>query len=493
MTARGLINRTAVAVVGWVLLIACIRAPGSAAAQETLPCGTPLQRHLANGATDEYAISVADGSIVDIDVADASGTIGLIKLDGGGQETCNGSIQLTGPVDATIEVSACRSLSSGNYTITANVVTQGADNCAAPMPCGQVPYIEHLNLAGETDVYGFYGTEGDLITLSVGDTNGAPGSMRVRLFDPNGSLVTGGDSCIGLTNFALPATGTYTALVSACGVPHTALYGLSFESPRCPTGPDITFFGVARSNGVAQTPDTYDQHGRPVYMTGASGISVVIEARPGPSRFPVAGSAYDYNPNDPTVLPDLQVLLSRPLGNGSPEVCDKTLPNQGGVPATPSLDYNDGQTVANAINDFGCRVDDGTGSPQGRMADNACTQDPQSEDFFFVNSTTTLQFCTPIARNWAFPPGSTVVEARVQDTQGNLGAAREMVVQVGPSCAGDCNGDFTVTVDELLTAVNIALGKAPAINCAAADLNQDGIVTVDEIVSAVNSALNGCS
>lgn len=458
----------------------------------------PLQRHLASGATDDYAVSVAAGSTLEIDVADASGTIGVIKLEGGGQDTCSGSLQLTGPIDTVIEVSDCIChndvCNSGNYTITANVLTQGADNCAVSMPCGQVPYVEHLTLAGEVDAYSFSATQGDAITLFVGDTNGVPGSMRVRLFDPDGNLVTGGDSCAGLVNFGLPTTGTYTALVNACGAPHTALYGLSFESPICPTGPDITYFGVARPDGVPQVPDEYDNKGRPVYMTAGSGPFVVVEARPGTSRFPAAPSAYNYNPTDPTVLPDLQVLLSRALGDGSPTVCDKTLPQQGGVPGTPTLDYNDGQTVANAINDFGCRVDDGTGSPQGRTAAlDACTVDAQSLDAKFVNPTTTVQFCAPISRNWSFPPGSTVVEARVRDTRGNLGAPREMVVQVGTPCAGDCNGDFQVTVDELLTAVNIALGRQGVANCTAADLNGDGVVTVDEIIAAVNSALNGCA
>ncbi len=494
MTVRGSTIRTAVAVVGGALLITWVQGTGIVAAQEVLRCGTPLQRYLATGDSHEYAIHVAEGSMLVIDVADASGSLGLVRLDVAGQETCEGSIALSGPLDTTLELSACRSSSSGNYTITANVVTQGGDNCAVPIPCGQVPFIEHLSLAGEVDGYGFFANAGSLITLSVGDTNGVPGSMHVRLFDPSGTLVTGGDSCTGLTNFRLPTTGNYTALISACGTPHKTLYGLSFEGPTCPTGPDITYLGVAHSDGVAQDPIDYDNQGRPLYMAAPSGISIIVEARPGPGRFPVAASAYNFDPTNPTVLPDLQMLFSRPLGDGSPAVCDKTLPHQGGVPGTPSLDYSDTQTIANVINDFGCRVDDGTGSPQGRMASaDACTVDAQSGDFHFVNASTTMQFCAQIAQKWSFPGCSTVVEARVRDTQGNLGAAREMVVQTSAPCNGDCNGDCQVTVDELLAAVNIALGRLPVTNCTAADLNQDGTVTVDEIVGAVNSALNGCS
>ena len=59
-------------------------------------------------------------------------------------------------------------------------------------------------------------------------------------------------------------------------------------------------------------------------------------------------------------------------------------------------------------------------------------------------------------------------------------------------CAGDCNGDGEVTIDELVLAVNIALGNRQVGDCLAADLNLDFEVTIDELVSAVNAALFGC-
>jgi hypothetical protein len=59
-------------------------------------------------------------------------------------------------------------------------------------------------------------------------------------------------------------------------------------------------------------------------------------------------------------------------------------------------------------------------------------------------------------------------------------------------CTGDCNLDGQVTVDEIVTAVNIGLGMRPVGDCLAADSSGDGQVTVDEIVTTVNNALNGC-
>jgi len=59
-------------------------------------------------------------------------------------------------------------------------------------------------------------------------------------------------------------------------------------------------------------------------------------------------------------------------------------------------------------------------------------------------------------------------------------------------CAGDCNGDGAVTVDEIITMVNLALGT-PSPACAAGDLNHDGEITIDEILAAVNNLLGECA
>jgi hypothetical protein len=69
--------------------------------------------------------------------------------------------------------------------------------------------------------------------------------------------------------------------------------------------------------------------------------------------------------------------------------------------------------------------------------------------------------------------------------------ARRPVLPIVPPCLGDCDGDGTVTVNELLTLVNIALGNLPLSACIA-DTNGDGTVTIEEIVAAVRNALQGC-
>jgi len=60
-------------------------------------------------------------------------------------------------------------------------------------------------------------------------------------------------------------------------------------------------------------------------------------------------------------------------------------------------------------------------------------------------------------------------------------------------CGGDCDGSCDVTVDEILTMVNGALGLSPVESCPAGDTNSDGAITVDEILAGVTNALEGCN
>jgi hypothetical protein len=59
-------------------------------------------------------------------------------------------------------------------------------------------------------------------------------------------------------------------------------------------------------------------------------------------------------------------------------------------------------------------------------------------------------------------------------------------------CVGDCDGDFAVTVDEILMGVSIALGEDAVSACPQLDPDGKGQVTVDEVLTAVDNALNGC-
>lgn len=62
----------------------------------------------------------------------------------------------------------------------------------------------------------------------------------------------------------------------------------------------------------------------------------------------------------------------------------------------------------------------------------------------------------------------------------------------GCGCVGDCDGDGTVTISEILTMARIALGGAPVSACERGDANGDRRINVNEVLTAVNHALDGC-
>lgn len=60
-------------------------------------------------------------------------------------------------------------------------------------------------------------------------------------------------------------------------------------------------------------------------------------------------------------------------------------------------------------------------------------------------------------------------------------------------CIGDCDNSGRVTVGEIISLVNIALGNAAVSTCPVLAPEAAGAITVARIVEAVNNALHGCS
>src|SRR5512144_702796 len=49
-------------------------------------------------------------------------------------------------------------------------------------------------------------------------------------------------------------------------------------------------------------------------------------------------------------------------------------------------------------------------------------------------------------------------------------------------CVGDCNGDDTVAINELISGVAVSLGAQPMAACPAFDADGNGAVTINELV-----------
>lgn len=71
-------------------------------------------------------------------------------------------------------------------------------------------------------------------------------------------------------------------------------------------------------------------------------------------------------------------------------------------------------------------------------------------------------------------------------------ATRPALSPTAGACTGDCSRDGSVTVDEIVVMVNIALGVFDVSSCPPGDPSGDGTVTVDEILRAIQHALGGC-
>ena len=186
---------------------------------------------------------------------------------------------------------------------------------------------------------------------------------------------------------------------------------------------------TSRPNGKKRGTSICRADGTPIFLrTLPQGFFIVVEARPGPSGRPVATSTFNWSPSDPNVLPDLQILVSRPLGDGSTAVCDRGQTSDfiGGVPAVDPPSFGGTQFASDAINDLSCRFD------ARRASADACTRNRFQEERF-VDRDSTVQFCTSVGVGVeiAFPPGDTRVTARLRDTLGQPGLPASIIVRIG--------------------------------------------------------------
>ena len=206
-------------------------------------------------------------------------------------------------------------------------------------------------------------------------------------------------------------------------------------------GPAITYFGLVFANDEPMSSITVTPAGLPVFRVGSGvGFAIVIEGKRGASNADVgclsfresidAGETTCPTYHGDSLLPDLLVVVSQPLGNGSVAVCDASGSGAGGVPAVDPPQFD--EQHADPINDLGCRFVDGMGQPEARIATDGCVSTPPTYDYGYANDASTiLFFSSKITSVVAFPPGDTVITARLRDADANLGNPAAIVVRVG--------------------------------------------------------------
>jgi len=193
-----------------------------------------------------------------------------------------------------------------------------------------------------------------------------------------------------------------------------------------PTGPIITYLGLATAADVAVPPSGQFVDGIPVFTRPfGSGFSIIVEAAPGISGRPPALSTYSTFGSA-----DMQIQVTRPLGNGSAEVCDNNPPFIGGVPAINPPAFSLEPAAIAVMNDLSCRFVDGSGRTVGRnCGGEPCLMRPNGQ-FGCAGNSSTVQFCGLVSQNLAFPAGDTRLSVRVRDGQGNFGPVSRIIVRI---------------------------------------------------------------
>jgi hypothetical protein len=271
------------------------------------------------------------------------------------------------------------------------------------------------------------------LIVGVGIALGSDAVTACSAFDQNGDGTVAVAELVGGVNNALDgcaAAGSPTATASphATASPSPTASATPTVTPTPATGPEIVFFGITSADDSYQPPTATDPQGIPIYERPFGfGFSLVVEARPGLSGAPTGAATFVEGG-----VPDLQVQATRPLGNGSAAVCDGGAPTFGGVPAIDPPRLEDPQTIADPLNDFGCRFIDGQGRTQGRNCGVVGCVRFETGEYGCENGDAELQFCAPVSMPLAFPSGDTLVTVRVRDEAGHLGPPARLIVRIAP-------------------------------------------------------------
>ena len=190
-------------------------------------------------------------------------------------------------------------------------------------------------------------------------------------------------------------------------------------------GAEVSFFGLdVDGDGIPESATSADPNGVPIFETAGlvSDFTIIVEGIPGKSGKDPGDVTLAYDPDDPSLRPDLQIEADRPLGTGNEEVCD----GLGSVPAITPPSFAVTPMISAALNDFACNFD--VAVDEG----DACTVDPDTEDAAFVNPDSAIQFCYTVMPSGFFLPGSTRLLVRLRDIAGGAGHTAALIVKTGP-------------------------------------------------------------
>lgn len=254
--------------------------------------------------------------------------------------------------------------------------------------------------------------------------------VLVRIATPAHAALPGDANCDGVINeydlqaladdmFGEPHCDGADADANRDGMVSAADFPTIASDAARPSGPVITFFGVATAGGDPTQPAGVTDDGVPIYLRPVGvGFKLVVEGAAGPS-----GKTVGREVQPSTGRPDLQIETSSLLGDGSFDaVCARN------VPAVEPPYFGPGASIDSALRAFACgfltSTTNATACTIGSFGTNA-----------WIASGTQAQFCIQIEALRQFPPGQTRLTAQLRDVAGNIGPMEQIVVQVGGNIA----------------------------------------------------------
>jgi hypothetical protein len=232
----------------------------------------------ASAQSNTYTFSANANDVVDFTMT-ASGLSPKIRLYGpsgallssANPYACEGStvemntVTLPATGDYTVLVGDCSDTLTGSYLIYAQRTNNPAG--ATNLPFGQVQ-TGLIGSAAQSNTFTFADSANDVVDFTMVTTSGSV-SPKIRLYQPNGSLVSSANpyACEGpaveMNTVTLPATGVYTVLAGDCSDTATGNYALYAQSVTNPFGPTLVLWGQVQSGtigSVAQS-NTYNFSG----------------------------------------------------------------------------------------------------------------------------------------------------------------------------------------------------------------------------------------
>lgn len=214
----------------------------------TIAYGQTVEGEMVAREAIRYTFEGTEGDVISITVEtpfdsylelhNAVGDVLIADDDSGGQLQ-PAITDYTLPVTGTYELilSGFNSFDEGGYTISLTV-----GGIVAPEDVTPITYGETLTAtmeSGNKANFSFEGTEGDIVTISVA----APFDGLMELISESGELLAtdddgGGDLNPKIEGFTLPATGTYTIVISAFGGATGGEFTITLETGESGTTPE---------------------------------------------------------------------------------------------------------------------------------------------------------------------------------------------------------------------------------------------------------------